>query len=60
MKFGKQWKLLECSLEAGKKAISYVPLRRSATAFEFPQGTRGSLLLEYDVEGKTAQHQASL
>jgi hypothetical protein len=60
VKFGEQWKLLECSLKPGEETISYVPLRKRVTGTELPQGTRGSLLLEYVVDGRTARHQTPL
>lgn len=57
VKFGEQWKLLECFLKPGDEAISYVPLQNEV---ELPQGVRGELLLEYEVGGRTARHRAAL
>lgn len=60
VKFGDQWKLLECHLKSGEEAVSYVPLRNQVSAFELPQGLRGELLLEYDTDGRSTQHRATL
>jgi len=60
VKFGKQWKLLECRLKPGEEALSYVPLRNEVSAFELPQGVRGELLLEYEVDGRAGRHRAVL
>jgi len=60
VKFGDQWKLLECHLKSGEEAVSYVPLRDQVSAFELPQGLRGELLLEYETGGHSAQHRATL
>jgi hypothetical protein len=60
VKFGEQWKLLECFLKPGDEVISYVPLRHEVSAFEMPQGVRGELMLEYEVDGRAARHRAAL
>lgn len=60
VKFGRQWKLLVCHLQSGEEAVSYVPLRKRVSAFDVPQGLRGQLLLEYDADGRRAQHRATL
>lgn len=60
VKFGEQWKLLECFLKPGEEALSYVPLQNQVSAFELPQGVRGELLLEYEIDGRPGSHRAVL
>lgn len=60
VKFGAQWRLLECLLDPGEQAISYVPLSKKVSSFQLPQGLRGKLRLYYEVDGRTASHSAVL
>jgi len=60
VKFGNQWKELAYLLMEKAETHSYIPLARSCSSDEFPQGERGELRIEYVHDGKTGIHKAKL
>jgi hypothetical protein len=60
VKFGRQWKEFDVLIQPGGEAHTYVPLAGSPTSIAVVAGKRGTLLLEYHLDGTSGTHQGKL
>jgi hypothetical protein len=60
IKFGEQWKDMSYLLMPKAETQTYMPLKNEYDSFDFPQGRRGKLIIEYVHDGKTGIHRTNL
>jgi TIR domain len=60
VKFGRQWKDLDVWIQPGGEVDTYIPLEGSPTSIAVPAGERGTLLLEYVLDGISGIHRGKV